>query len=92
MSPQAPGQERIAFQTARGSIDGHMKYRMMSIYRIIRISGEIGYKVHVTNASRGLRVIGIFLSEAAASDWINTDRAAHAPHRDHLVDAMLDRG
>jgi hypothetical protein len=53
----------------------------MSIYRIIRIAGGIGYKVHVTNASSGLRVIGIFLTAADATDWATADREAQSVAR-----------
>ena len=43
-------------------------------YRIIRCTGQIGYKVDVTNASSGLRIIGVFPSEADAMHWIATDQ------------------
>jgi hypothetical protein len=47
---------------------------VMSIYSIVRITGGIGYKVHVTYAASGLRVIGVFPTEADAMHWIATDQ------------------
>jgi hypothetical protein len=49
----------------------------MGTYRIIPILGGGGFKVHVTDAHGGLRVIGIFRSEAEAAGWISTDHGAH---------------
>ncbi len=43
-------------------------------YRIIKITGGTGFKVHVTHLAGGLRVIGIFLSETEAMSWIADDR------------------
>ena len=63
-------------------------------YRIIKITGQIGYKVHVTNASSGLRVIGVFPSEADAMHWIATDQELRpsAQRQDHAGIALMDQG
>jgi hypothetical protein len=45
----------------------------MSIYRVNLIRGSGGFKVHVADKSGGLRVVGIFLTEADANDWIVAD-------------------
>jgi hypothetical protein len=51
----------------------------MSIYRIDPIGGGSGFKVHVTENAGGLRVVGVFLSEADAQAWIVTDRGHDRP-------------
>jgi hypothetical protein len=66
----------------------------MSIYRIIRITGGNGYKVHITTASSGLRVIGVFLTEADASHWIAADQEPHIAmqRQGREAEALLDSG
>jgi hypothetical protein len=63
----------------------------MSIYRIIRITGGIGYKVHVAKVPEGLRVIGIFLTEADARHWIATDQESYSVTQ-RPDGALLDSG
>jgi hypothetical protein len=46
----------------------------MSIYRVNPIGGGNGFKVHVADNQGGLRVVGIFLTEADATAWIDRDR------------------
>jgi hypothetical protein len=66
----------------------------MSIYRIVRITGGIGYKVHVTHTSSGLRVIGVFPTEADAMYWIATDQEPRPALRrsEHAGIALADSG
>jgi hypothetical protein len=45
----------------------------MSIYRINPIGGGSGFKVHVADEAGGLRVVGVFLTEADANAWIAAD-------------------
>jgi hypothetical protein len=45
----------------------------MSIYRINPIGGGSGFKVHVADEAGGLRVVGVFLTEADAIAWIAAD-------------------
>jgi hypothetical protein len=65
----------------------------MSIYRIIRITGGDGYKVHVTYAVSGLRVIGVFPTEADAKHWIATDQEPRPSLQrpEHAGIALADR-
>jgi hypothetical protein len=46
----------------------------MNIYRINPVGGGLGFKVDVADETGGLRVVGIFFSEADAQAWIATDR------------------
>jgi hypothetical protein len=46
----------------------------MDIYRINPVGGGIGFKVDVADETGGLRVVGVFSSEADAQAWIATDR------------------
>jgi hypothetical protein len=50
-----------------------MIYSQMSIYCIAPIGGSGGFKVHVTDECGGLRVVGVFPSEADAKTWIAGD-------------------
>jgi hypothetical protein len=45
----------------------------MSTYRVNPIGGSHGFKVHVADGGGGLRVVGVFLSEADANEWIAVD-------------------
>ena len=45
----------------------------MSIYRVNPIGGASGFKVHVTDKAGGLRVVGVFSTEADAKAWIAAD-------------------
>jgi hypothetical protein len=45
----------------------------MSIYRVNSIGGSDGFKVNVARSSGGLRVVGIFWTEADANAWIAAD-------------------
>jgi hypothetical protein len=57
----------------------------MSTYRITPVGGGSGFKVHVADNSDGLRVVGIFVTEADANAWIAADnRVAGVP--DETVD------
>jgi hypothetical protein len=53
----------------------------MDIYCINPIRGGSGFRVHVVGQAGGLRVIGIFHSEADAEAWIAADR--HRSMRGH---------
>jgi hypothetical protein len=45
----------------------------MSIYRIDPVGGSNGFKVHVADNAGGLRVVGVFSTEAIANAWIIAD-------------------
>jgi hypothetical protein len=45
----------------------------MSTYRITLVGGGSGFKVHVADNSDGLRVVGVFVTEAEANEWIAAD-------------------
>jgi hypothetical protein len=45
----------------------------MSIYRVNPV-GSGGFKVDVVEESGGLRVVGVFLTEADANVWIAADQ------------------
>ena len=45
----------------------------MSTYRVNPIGGSDGFKVNVARSSGGLRVVGIFWTEADANAWIAAD-------------------
>jgi hypothetical protein len=45
----------------------------MSIYRVNPIGGSDGFKVNVARSSGGVRVVGIFWTEADANAWIAAD-------------------
>jgi hypothetical protein len=51
----------------------------MSIYRVNPVGGGSGFKVHVTDETAGLRVVGIFLNEAEANAWIAADSRMTRP-------------
>jgi hypothetical protein len=56
----------------------------MSIYRVNPVSGSRGFKVQVADTGERLRVVGIFLSEADANEWIAVDsRMAEATSDDN---------
>jgi hypothetical protein len=62
----------------------------MRTYRINLIGGGGGFKVDVADNAGGLRVVGIFVTEADASDWIEADsRMAEAS--DQAVRHLLTR-
>jgi hypothetical protein len=62
----------------------------MSTYRISQVGGGSGFKVHVADNSDGLRVVGIFMTEADANEWIAADsRISGAP--DKPVNQLLVR-
>jgi hypothetical protein len=57
----------------------------MSIYRVNPIRGGSGFKVHVTDEAGGLRVVGVFSTEADADAWIVADsRKARASCNENL--------
>jgi hypothetical protein len=62
----------------------------MSTYRIDPVGGSSGFKVHVADNSDGLRVVGIFVTEADANVWIAAD-SRPAVARDAAVDQRLAR-
>jgi hypothetical protein len=45
----------------------------MSIYNVNPIGGSGGFKVHVADDVGGLRVVGVFFTEADAKAWIAVD-------------------
>jgi hypothetical protein len=54
----------------------------MSIYRINPVGGG-GFKVHVADDAGGLRVVGVFPTEADAGAWITVDKGvSEASRRD----------
>jgi hypothetical protein len=77
-----------------GDAQSYIETGVMRNYRIIRIIGGSGYKVHVTTASSGLRVIGVFSSEADAMHWIAADQESGplAQRQGYAGVALLDRG
>jgi hypothetical protein len=64
----------------------------MSIYRVNPISGTGGFKVHVTDDAGGLRVVGVFLTEADADAWIAADSSRSGGPNDVSVKAVQLRG
>jgi hypothetical protein len=55
----------------------------MSRYRVDPIGGTDSFKVHVTDNAGGLRVVGVFSTEADAEAWIAADSGiAETPDRD----------
>jgi hypothetical protein len=53
----------------------------MNIYRVNPIGGGSGFKVHVADEAGGLRVVGVFLTEADANAWIAADSRVIRPSR-----------
>jgi hypothetical protein len=51
----------------------------MSTYRVNPVGGSGGFKVHVTDCTGGLRVVGIFPTEDDANAWIDTDSRMAQP-------------
>jgi hypothetical protein len=47
----------------------------MNIYQVRPIGAGVGFKVQMTGAREGLRVVGIFPTEADATAWIAGDKA-----------------
>ena len=45
----------------------------MSVYRVDPISGSGGFKVQIADDAGGVRVVGVFLTEAEAAAWIAAD-------------------
>jgi hypothetical protein len=46
----------------------------MSIYRVNPVGFGGGFKAHVADDAGGIRVVGVFLTEADANVWIAADR------------------
>ena len=51
----------------------------MSTYRVNPVGGSGGFKVHVTDRTGGLRVVGIFPTEDDANAWIDADNRMAQP-------------
>jgi hypothetical protein len=51
----------------------------MSIYNVNPIGGSGCFKVHVADDAGGLRVVGVFFTEADANAWIAVDSRITAP-------------
>ncbi len=45
----------------------------MSTYRINPVGGSAGFKVNILDEAGGLRVVGVFPTEAVANAWIAID-------------------
>ena len=51
----------------------------MSTYRVNPVGGSGGFKVHVTDSTGGLRVVGVFPTEDDANAWIEADSRMAQP-------------
>jgi hypothetical protein len=63
----------------------------MSIYRVNPMGGRDGFKVQVIDDAGGLRVVGVFLTEADADAWIAADSSRSAGPNEVSVEAVQGR-